>query len=138
ARFLRKTIPYVVCYDFGAYRGEIIREAPASHRIADVERGPAAGHRVDDEGAGGGVIVQGVCDDRGRDRARVRDAEGTVVPEWPDVVGSRSKPGAEAVAPPQVFISRVDRLGSRVQGRQAAEGTRVARPGDPPEGAGLS
>ena len=52
ARFGRKAIVYVVCLDIGTHGMEVIREAAASHGRADVERRPAAGHRVDDQGAG--------------------------------------------------------------------------------------
>ena len=98
-----------------AYGCEVIRQASASHGLADVEGGPAAGHRVDDQGAGVGEVVEGVGDDRGRDRAGVGDAEGAVVPERPDVVGGRAEAGGEAVAAAQVLIGGVDRLGPGVE-----------------------
>ena len=117
---------------------EIIRKTSTSHRFADVKRGTTPGHGIDHEGPGRGVIVQDMCDDRRRDRARMRDAKGPIVPERPDVVGRRAKPRGEAVASPQVFVSRMDRLGPGVEREQAAPGTGVAGPRDSPDGPGLA
>ncbi len=94
ARFGRKILLYVELADVGTYRVKIIREAATSHRLADVERRPAAGHRVNDQGAGGREVVERVRHDGRRDRARVGDAEGPVVLERPDVVGGRPEPRA--------------------------------------------
>ena len=51
--------------DFGAAGVEVGGQAAASHGLGDVEHGAAAGHRVDDQGAGGGEVVQRVGDDGG-------------------------------------------------------------------------
>ena len=138
ARFPRKPVSYVVFPDLWTHGMEIIRKTATSHRFADVERGASPGHGIDDESPGRCVVVQGMGDDRRRDRARMRDAEGAIVPERPDVVGRRAKPRGEAVAPPQVFVSRMDRLGPGVEREQAAPGAGVAGPRDPPDGAGLA
>ena len=111
---------------FRAYGVEIIRKAAASHRLADVQRGAAAGHRVDDQGTWGGVVMEGVADEGRRDRARVGDAESAVVPERPDVVRRRDGTRAEAVAAAKVLISRVDRLGTRRRAAPERFGARAS------------
>ena len=45
----------------------------------------------------------------------MRDAEGSVVLERPDVIGGGAETGGEAVASPQVFISRMDCLRAGVE-----------------------
>src|SRR4051794_19384288 len=66
------------------------------------------------------------------------DAEGAVVLERPDVVGGGPEPRGEVVAAPQVFISRMDRLGAGVELAEGARGARVAPGGGLPDGAGLA
>ena len=117
---------------------EVVSQASASHRLADVERGAAAGHGVDDQGAGGGVVVECMRHQRRRDGTGVGDAEGAVVPERPDVVRRRAEIGAEAVAAAQVLVRGMDGLGPGVELGDAALRPGVARAGQPPDGAGLA
>ena len=138
ARLGGKAVADVVWPDLRTRWVEVIRQAATSHRLADVERGAAAGHGVDDQGAGGRVVVQGMGDDGRRDRAGMGDAEGPVVPERPDVVRRGAEIGAEAIAAAQVLVSGMDRLGPGVELGDAAPGPGVARPGQPPDGAGLA
>ena len=105
----------VVASDLGAAGVEVGGEAPPAHGLGDVEHGPAAGHRVDHQRAGGGEVEQGVGDDGGGDRARVGDPEGAVVAEGPDVVRGGAEVAAELVAAAEVLVGRVDRLGSGVE-----------------------
>ena len=113
---------------------EVVGQASASHRLADVERGPAAGHRVDDQGAGGRVVVERMRHQGRRDGAGVGDAEGPVVPERPDVVRRRAEVGPEAVAAAEVLVGGVDRLGPGVELGDAAPSPGVARAGQSPDG----
>src|SRR5439155_3436490 len=71
-----ETMADVVGTDLRAGRMEVVGQAATTHRLADVERGPAAGHGVDDQGGGGRVIVEEMRHDGRRDRAGVGDAEG--------------------------------------------------------------
>ena len=116
---------------------DVVGQASASHRLADVERGPAAGHRVDDQGAGGRVVVERMGHQGGRDGAGVGDAEGPIVAERPDVVRRGAEVGAEAVATAEVLVGGMDRLGSGVELGDAAPSPGVARAGRPPDGSGL-
>src|SRR5262249_19081771 len=88
--------------------------------------------------AGARVVVKHVSHDGRWNRAGVGYAKGAVVAKRPDVVRGRAKARAEAIAPAQVFISRVDALGPRVEFGHAAERSRVPFPGNAPEGPGLA
>ena len=124
--------------NFRSNRSDVIRQAFASHRLADVEGGASPGHRVDDEVARLGEIVERMGDDPGRDRAGMGDAEGPVVLEGPDVVGGRAEAGAEAIAASEVFVGGVNGLGPGVELGDSAHGSGVSRPGDQPDLAGLA
>jgi len=88
----------------------VIRETPASHRFADVEGGSSTGHGVDDQGARFGKVMERVGDDSGWNRAGMRDTEGSVVFERPDVIRGGTKARGETVASPQVFVSGMNRF----------------------------
>ena len=120
SRFGGEAAADVVRTNIRTGRVEVVGEATATHRLADVERGSAAGHRVDDQGVGKRVVVKSMRNDCRRDRTGVGDTEGPVVPERPDVVRCWAKIGAEAIAATQVFVGRVDRLGPGVELRDAA------------------
>src|SRR4051812_45687830 len=94
---------------------EIIRKTLASHGLADVQGRSPSDHRIDDEVAGLGVVVEGVGDDGRGDGAGVGDAEGAVVAEGPDVVRGGAEAGGEAVAAAEVLVGGVDRLGAGVE-----------------------
>ena len=137
-RFPRKPPPYVVLLDPWTCGVEVIRKTATSHRFADVERGTAPGHGIDDQSARRRVIVQGVRHDRRRDGARMRDAERSIVTKRPDIIGSRAKPCGEPIAASQVLVSRMNRFGPGVQRDEGTPGAGVARPRDAPDGAGLA
>ena len=80
-RFGGKSSANIMCRDFRPDRLDVICQTTTSHRLADVKRCPAAGHRIDDESIGLGVVVEGMSDDRGRNRTRMRNTESPIVPE---------------------------------------------------------
>ena len=100
---------------------------PIDSQTSSVVPPPAMGSTT--RAPAGRVVVEGMGDDRRGDRAGVGDAEGAVVLERPDVIGGRAKPGGEAVAPAQVFISRMDRLGPGVELRPGCSGRGGRRSG---------
>ena len=65
-----KAMADVVEADIGTGWMEVISQATATHRLADVERGSTAGHRVNDQGTGKRVVVECVCNDGRRDGRR--------------------------------------------------------------------
>ncbi len=133
-----KTVADVVGTDLWAGWVEVVSQATSSHRLADIERGPAAGHGVDDQGVGERKVVEGMRDDRWRDGTGVGDSEGSVMPERPDVVRRGAKIGAIAVAAAQVLVRGMDSLGPGVQLGDAALGADITGPGQPPDGSGLA
>ncbi len=90
----------VVFSDIGASGVKVVGKAAASHGLADVDRGATTGHGIDYEVVGSGEIMESVGDDGRWDRARMRDSEGAIVAEGPDVVGCRLEVGTETMAPP--------------------------------------
>ena len=112
--------------NIGAGWMKVVGQATSSHRLADIERGPAAGHGVNDQGVGEREVVKCVCDDRWRDRPGMGDSKSPVVPERPDIVRRGAKIGAEAIAAAQVLVRGVDGLGPGVQLGDAALGADIA------------
>ena len=88
----------VMGLDIWAGRMKVVGKATASHRLADIEGCPAAGHGINHEPTGRCEVVKCMCDDRRRDGSGMGNAKGPVMAEAPDIVRRGAKIGTEAVA----------------------------------------
>ena len=71
----------VMCSDFRPGRLDVICQTTTPHRLAHIERSPAASHGIDDQSIRQGVVVERMSDDRCGNRPRVGNTESPIVPE---------------------------------------------------------
>ena len=110
----------IMRFDLRPRRLQVVGQAATAHRLANVNCGSTAGHGVNDQSAGGRIVVQCVSDDGRRDRTRMGDAKGTVVPERPNIIRRGPEIGRESIAAAQIFIRCMDGFGAGIKLSNAA------------------
>ena len=112
-------------FDLRPRRLQVVGQAAAAHRLADVNRGSTAGHGVNDQAAGGRIVVQRVGDDGRWNRTGMGNAKGTVMPERPDIVRGGPEIGRESIAAAKILVGCVDGFGAGIKLSDAAAGAGV-------------